>query len=407
MTWIKENWLYLLLAGAICFGLAFIMTPHQASAADLGGNCCADLEERIAELEATTARKGNRKVSLEVYGQVNAGLLAIDADDFSDQRITQFGSDTDGTFVGFRGAAKINGDLSAGYVLEVDFRQLGLVGAGINESPNPAIRQSFFYLKSESIGAVSIGRRGQATQAFDMITTANTYVAAKPLSLQPLSDAYLTGLDLPFDGRNRDVVRFDSRSLAGFTVSASWGNASTATGIANDDGQAYDIALRYANTLGDFEVAGGLGWRHDEDLSINILNIVNLNLGTGDVETVLASGSVKHKPTGIFLNAYFADQKWDDEPLGLEKLRGWHGQAGIENKISSLGATTFYGEYGEFDVETLGGDANFPFAGAGIVQNIEAAAMDLFISYRHYDLGEAGIGIDGADAFMAGGRIQF
>ena len=33
-----------------------------ANAADLGGNCCSDLEERIAELEATTARKGNRKV---------------------------------------------------------------------------------------------------------------------------------------------------------------------------------------------------------------------------------------------------------------------------------------------------------------------------------------------------------
>ncbi len=38
----------------------------QASAADLGGDCCADLEERIAELEATTARKGNRKVSLTI-----------------------------------------------------------------------------------------------------------------------------------------------------------------------------------------------------------------------------------------------------------------------------------------------------------------------------------------------------
>ena len=42
------------------FGLAIGFTPAQA--ADLGGDCCADLEERIAELEATTARKGNRKV---------------------------------------------------------------------------------------------------------------------------------------------------------------------------------------------------------------------------------------------------------------------------------------------------------------------------------------------------------
>ena len=38
-----------------------------SAAADLGGNCCADLEERVAELEATTARKGNRKVSLTVW----------------------------------------------------------------------------------------------------------------------------------------------------------------------------------------------------------------------------------------------------------------------------------------------------------------------------------------------------
>src|SRR6476620_1191680 len=47
----------------------------SASAADLGGNCCADLEERVAELEATTARKGNRKVSLTVSGHVNEAVM--------------------------------------------------------------------------------------------------------------------------------------------------------------------------------------------------------------------------------------------------------------------------------------------------------------------------------------------
>ena len=43
----------------------------QAEAADLGGDCCADLEERVAELEATTVRKGNKKVKVELYGRVN------------------------------------------------------------------------------------------------------------------------------------------------------------------------------------------------------------------------------------------------------------------------------------------------------------------------------------------------
>ena len=46
-------------------GLA--MGSMSAQAADFGGDCCADLEERVAELEATTARKGNRKVSLTIY----------------------------------------------------------------------------------------------------------------------------------------------------------------------------------------------------------------------------------------------------------------------------------------------------------------------------------------------------
>ena len=52
---------YALAAAAGLFAGALAITP--AKAADLGGDCCADLEERVAELEATTVRKGNRVVS--------------------------------------------------------------------------------------------------------------------------------------------------------------------------------------------------------------------------------------------------------------------------------------------------------------------------------------------------------
>ena len=44
--------------------------PALAKAADLGGDCCADLEERVAALEATTVRKGNKKVSVTLSGWV-------------------------------------------------------------------------------------------------------------------------------------------------------------------------------------------------------------------------------------------------------------------------------------------------------------------------------------------------
>src|SRR6188768_4586547 len=48
----------------------FAMSASPAKAADLGGDCCADLEERVAELEATTVRKGNKKVSVTLTGWV-------------------------------------------------------------------------------------------------------------------------------------------------------------------------------------------------------------------------------------------------------------------------------------------------------------------------------------------------
>lgn len=56
------------MVAALVTALAIFAYYGTSQAADLGGNCCADLEERVAELEATTARKSNRKVTLEVYG---------------------------------------------------------------------------------------------------------------------------------------------------------------------------------------------------------------------------------------------------------------------------------------------------------------------------------------------------
>ncbi len=66
-----SRWALVAAAGVIVGGVAM----PSAKAADLGGDCCADLEERVAELEATTARKGNRKMSLTITGQVHRMIL--------------------------------------------------------------------------------------------------------------------------------------------------------------------------------------------------------------------------------------------------------------------------------------------------------------------------------------------
>ncbi len=90
-----------------------------ANAADLGGNCCADLEERIAELEATTARKGNRKVSLTISGWVSQQVSVWDDGVETNAYVSDIGSTLNSNFK-MTGGAKIAAGVSAGYVLHVE-----------------------------------------------------------------------------------------------------------------------------------------------------------------------------------------------------------------------------------------------------------------------------------------------
>ena len=111
----KSSLSALVAAGLLVGGLS----AGSASAADLGGNCCADLEERIAELEATTARKGNRKVSLTISGWVGEQVMYWDDGSETNVYVTGLGSTLASHFK-FTGQATISPGWSAGYVIHVE-----------------------------------------------------------------------------------------------------------------------------------------------------------------------------------------------------------------------------------------------------------------------------------------------
>lgn len=371
-----------------------------ALAGDLGGNCCADLEERIAELEATAAQKGNRKVSLTVDGQINAGYTYFSLGDFNESRITS-SMGNDRSYVGFTGKAQIAKDWNVGYRLEIDLEQLGIVGErALGGETNTGVRQSYWFIQSKQLGKVSIGKQAVATNDLDEWSVSKAWLTGKPLSAGSLSDLYLTGIDVPFDGSYRNAVRYDSPTIMGFTLSATWGDSFDITD-SNGNGSTYDVALRYLTEFQDFKVMGATGYRHDTDLPVNILGITTVNIPTGDVDTFLVNGSVMHVPSGLFLGASYANQKWAD--LGF-RLEGLDVTGGIEAKWISLGKTTLSGSWGRFKVSD-GGSIDIDYYGLGVVQSIDAAAMDLYLGYRHYDLGD--VSSDDADVVTAGARIQF
>ena len=96
----------------------FAMKATPAKAADLGGDCCADLEERVAELEATTVRKGNKKVSVTLSGWVIKSMNFWD--DGVDSGFAVGDKDYDlGSRFAITGSATISPGWSAGYNLTV------------------------------------------------------------------------------------------------------------------------------------------------------------------------------------------------------------------------------------------------------------------------------------------------
>ncbi len=145
----KAGWATILASGVLLSG------GVSAQAADLGGDCCADLEERIAELEATTARKGNRKVSLQIYGWVNEAVFFWD-DGQRSRTSTSAPTTLEQTRFGFKGKAKINADWEAGYKIELGIKGAGSGafsqnGPGFSNSLS-SIRKSYWYIKSKKLG---------------------------------------------------------------------------------------------------------------------------------------------------------------------------------------------------------------------------------------------------------------
>jgi Gram-negative porin len=142
----------------------------SAKAADLGGDCCADLEERVAELEATTARKGNRKVSLTVSGWVNEQVLYWN--DGTENNVYVGNNDMERSRFRFVGEAKIDKDWSAGYVIELGVRDTKSSSYSQNDYEGGAVgttvgildvRKSAWLLKSKTYGKFEVGREGSAT----------------------------------------------------------------------------------------------------------------------------------------------------------------------------------------------------------------------------------------------------
>jgi hypothetical protein len=436
----KYGFSALVAAGLLVGGL----TASSASAADLGGNCCADLEERIAELEATTARKGNRKVSLTISGWVAEQVMWWD--DGFEQNVYVGGIGTTlASHFKMTGAALIAPGLSAGYVIHVELNDAdALTWNQISEHNASAVGangafaiqtlQTYWFLKSNHMGKVSVGLQSTPSDnaailvdgsgslvpanwvmfdwnSFILRNTAgflgvNPNNTAQALTWQQIGGFCRGGGGAGGDcfGAPRDAIRYDSPTYHGFSVSAGWGE---------DD--FWDVAARYAGEWSGFKVAAAAAytqWTPDFAGPTGAFSTVNVN---GDTDYFQAGLYVEHIPTGLWAYGAYGHIETDgltaDVPLtvigtvtgGFNIADGdtYYVKGGLRERWHPLGHTVLYGEYAQYqdsqsDLVTNAGftGAETEMWGVGIVQEIDPAAMSMWLSYRHIegDFGNCTVG---------------
>ena len=421
-----------------------LLARSAVLAADLGGNCCADLEERIAELEATTARKGNRKVSLTVTGYVAQEITFWDDGGQSDAYLHGLGP-TQATNVRFSGQAQISPGWTAGYMLRLQnlddnpFGRDAATGAAMNQfsskfSQPINVQMSYWFLQSKDLGKIGLGRQANAaksaamftdqsgTQVFDNYTFLDGFPQfiirsggnlTPPITWGQLGFCYSQNFPLGGDcnGIVMNAVRYDTPVFMGFSASASWGE---------DD--VWEAAARYAGELGGFKLSLGAGYSKSTD-----------ELTTGpaftlhkDSEVFQAGGYIQHLSTGLFAHAAYGQENNNDAVIAANgkiapDSHHWYVKGGIRQKWTSLGATVVYGDYAAY-IDQLGPVAlglgatggTLTRYGAGIAQEIDAAAMTVYLKYQHYDadisgakLNPAVTDLDSLDLISAGAIINF
>jgi hypothetical protein len=274
-----------------------------------------------------------------------------------------------------------------------------------------------WYLDHKSLGRVTVGRLSTATAGITGIDLGGVGVAAN-VNLSYWNGSFVAQGLAGGPGGNTswgellgggvggstlsraNAIMYTSPTMGGFSVSAAWGE--------ND---LWDVALRYAGEFGGFRIAAGIGYASNlGNIAVNE-QVAFLN-GEPDHPTFLkGSVSVLHVGTGLFANFAYVNRDNDGLPTsviaaGTDNTVLYFGQAGISKNWTGLGNTVLYGEYG-FVENGISNTSEATVWGLGIVQNLDAAAMELYLSYRNYSGENAGVEAKDMDIVMGGARIKF
>ena len=500
--------------GMVVGGYALSHSPANAGGG-LGGDCCADLEERVAELEATTVRKGNKKVSVTLSGWVVKSLNWWDDGGHGNFAVGDKDYDL-GTRFAITGSATIAPGWSGGYNITVT---TGGTAFGIRSNDRDEFQgvngdlygssyghintlYSYGYIKSDTYGTLNWGHLSPASDNPAVLADASGTVIESNFvffegggfnlrnqganaggswnSFALCNSAVAPGADC--FGAAQPAVRYDSPTWGGFRFETSYGTADVVPAILDNDASKgfqlngalqdhptttkstfWDAAAFYNQDWGSFKVSAAYAFTWLESNPLN----------GGEEHIHQVGGTIMHSPSGIGI---YGMGEWEmvdkannsrcpgftavganaNDPVtvdangnpllvsstvsgclvggSLPDTKMWGVKPFVQTNWSPLGKTIFYGEYAQYEdffglalaqgiaggfTNCGSGDCTINGSeldryGVGVVQEIDSAAMHLWLRWQHQELDVSLVdnGLGGArsnqgfedfDLFQAGG----
>ncbi|RTL61096.1 MAG: hypothetical protein EKK41_28305 [Hyphomicrobiales bacterium] len=371
----------------------------------------------------------------------------------------------------FTGDAKISSSVKAGFEMMVEWAgatrsdTMNQLGSTTNQyyaasvSGNPAvasvptvtegsgdgalaIRTANWWLEDKVLGRVTVGRvniQGPAStidvSGGDLAVAAwsNVYLQGGGFYLQKkgvttMSTTTFKSISNFCYGCSREEgLRWDSASIGGLLLGAYWGQQDR-----------FSVQARYAAEFAGFQVAAGAGFQKDNTLGYEDPSLVAPK--RNDVDLQGYALSAKHIASGLFLQGQYGQHHWNvynNDASGTKKDgKSWHIQGGWAKNVFGPGMTTLYGEYGHGEGYASGTSidgtatiANSNFAvltaakttitsdsynwyGLGMTQKFDAAAMTLYLGWRHFDpklstAADGAIPLSSFDTVTGGAILRF
>jgi predicted porin len=348
--------------------------------------------------------KSSKKMKLRLYGQIARGFGFIS--DGENQQFRQGQLSTTSSRMGIDGRGKINKDWSLRTRFE--FQVVGDGGFDPQENSDGdrerfRIRHTDAIVSNKRLGAIWLGRGDTATNGVTEVTLAKGMNTAHlggdlahvmngvPATVDSTGAQTrdIRSFYSSFDGAGRATrIRYDTPSFAGFKVSASY-----------IDSANLDAAVRYSGGGGGAKVKGAVGFARIEQDGTGNFN------ETGPEDTSRLAGSFSVMLAGGFGITMSGGHEWYDAS-GRDNAWNVNPSIWYTMKATEVGPTTVELSYAHS--ENVGAnDDDADAYGITLAQVLANTGTDTYLTFRYYDMEQAGADLSEAWMVGAGFRARF